>query len=246
MGSYRSSAPCRSITSRDDLCGTFWEGSDAFDAVSGPGAAAHCDKAGEGERGASEPCCCVPLTPLRRSPGGAPPRPQVSPPGVKRGHTPLVAAAPPSAQQGDTCRTHRRVVREQLCIRALPAAPVISCARGVTRARLSGVEARALSNSEATSLSTLGAADSDKKGHPVTDFRQMCQGQFLSTEVWCHCSQACKQSFVKVPTSHRWWWLSGERDGLRPWGAKNSSGGSARSWPRYTQPGRGGGRPVGG
>ena len=91
---------------------------------------------------------------------------------------------------------------------------------GLSSAR---VEAHALSNSEAISPSTLGSAELDKKRHPITDFREMCQQQFLSTEVWGHCSQACRRSFVKILISHRGF-QEAVRDGLRPWGGGNSLG----------------------
>lgn len=90
---------------------------------------------------------------------------------------------------------------------------LVLCLKSDQSLTLSGVEARELRNSEATSLSILGSAESDKKGHLMTDFRKMCQRQFLIMEVGCHCSQACRQLSVIIPVSH--WWQRQLRGALR-------------------------------
>lgn len=64
---------------------------------------------------------------------------------------------------------------------------------------LPGAERHAPSSLEVTSPRTLGSAEAEDSGHPVTDFKKLCWQWPLSVEVWCHCSQACRRLFVKVP-----------------------------------------------
>lgn len=64
---------------------------------------------------------------------------------------------------------------------------------------LPGAERHAPSSLEVTSPRTLRSAEAEDSGHPVTDFKKLCGQWPLSVEVWCHCPQACRRLFVKVP-----------------------------------------------
>lgn len=171
---------------RDSLQGR-GEGRDAFDAdaLSGPGVMACCREAHEGGTGAA-------LLFLLHS---------ASPPEEGTFQT---TGLPSRAIDGSrapggwgaslsVAGRHRTELRDQLCTQSPARRSCRFLCTGMDQgSALSLVEARALSNSEATSLSTLGSAELDRKRHPITDFREMCQQQFLSLEVCCHCSQACR------------------------------------------------------
>ena len=104
--------------------------------------------------------------------------------GAHHGSPPRVKKRHPWQLQGDALESSASSgCLGRLCLRAHQVLLGFVWAGGDKGSTLSRAEPHTLSCSEETSLSTLGSAESEVSGHPVTDFRKVCRQWFLSVEV---------------------------------------------------------------